>query len=87
MVQFRLVDTATKSDLRLENLHVYVLCSGFLVETRIELTFRNETQKEIEGELLIPLEENETVCGFAIDIAGKMVDGVIVEKQKARSAH
>jgi hypothetical protein len=32
-----------------------------------------------------PLEEGATVCGYAVDIDGAMVPGVIVGKEKARA--
>lgn len=38
------------------------------------------------GELVFDLPEKSTIRGFALDINGAMVDGVAVEKEKARVA-
>ncbi len=57
---------------------------GVLAETTITLKLYNPNDRVLEGELLFPLPVNATVSGYALDINGAMVDGVIVEKEKAR---
>ena len=57
---------------------------GFLAETRMTLTFSNPHERQFEGELYFPLPEGSTVSGYALDIDGQMVDGVVVEKDRAR---
>ena len=46
------------------------------------MTFRNPSNKVLEGELTFPLPENATICGFGLDIEGDMVDAVPVTKEK-----
>ena len=62
--------------------HVRVL--GYLAETRTTMTFANPHGRALAGELYFPLPEGATVSGYALDIQGKLVDGVVVEKPKAR---
>jgi hypothetical protein len=64
------------------------------------MVFKNDTDNDMEGELVFPLEEGRetvtfgifrpvsgaTVCGYAVDIAGVMVDAVVCEKEVARKA-
>ena len=57
---------------------------GVLTETTVTLKLYNPNDRILEGELLFPLPVNATVSGYALDINGAMVDGVIVEKEKAR---
>ena len=57
---------------------------GNVAETRLTLTFGNPLDRDLAGDLYIPLPEGSTVSGYALDIAGVMVDGVVVEKDKAR---
>ena len=38
----------------------------------------------MEGDLYFPLPEGATVSGYALDIEGRMIDGVAVEKHKGR---
>ena len=58
---------------------------GVLTETKVTLTLHNPNGRVLEGELNFPLPAGATVAGYALDINGRMVDGVIVEKEKARA--
>jgi len=57
---------------------------GHLAETRTTMTFANPHDRQLAGDLYFPLPEGATISGYALDIEGVMVDGVIVEKQKGR---
>lgn len=57
---------------------------GPLAETEVTLVFRNPNNRVMEGELAYTLPTGATVQGYALDINGRMVDGVPVPKQKAR---
>lgn len=57
---------------------------GSLAETEVTLVFRNPNNRVMEGELAYTLPSGATVQGYALDINGRMVDGVPVPKQKAR---
>ena len=48
--------------------------------------FYNPNPRVLEGELSFPLPDGATVCGYALDINGAMVDAVAVEKEAARVA-
>src|SRR5690242_8749179 len=68
----------------LEGLDVSVVVTGMLAETTQTLTFRNPNRRPLEGTLTFPLPDGAVVCGYAIDLDGALVDGVIVAKQEAR---
>lgn len=68
----------------LEGLEVEAEVVGPLVETRLTMTFRNPHGRLLEGELKLPLPEGAFVCGYALDVNGKMVDGVAVDKDEGR---
>ena len=57
---------------------------GHLAETRMTLTFGNTTTRQLAGDLYVPLPPDATVSGYALDVAGRMVDGVVVPKDEAR---
>ena len=63
---------------------VQVSIVGRLAETRMTLTFGNPNARAMAGDLYVPLPEHATVSGYALDIAGKMVDGVVVKTAEAR---
>jgi Ca-activated chloride channel homolog len=75
---------AERKPLGLAAADIRVVIAGPVAETTMTLTFRNDTPRVLEGELTFPLPENATVSGFGLDIAGYLVDGVPVERQKAR---
>ena len=68
----------------LEGLDVSVVVTGMFAETTQTLTFRNPNVRALEGTLTFPLPADAVVCGYAIDLDGALVDGVIVPKQEAR---
>ena len=56
---------------------------GYFAETSATMTFANSQARLAEGDLYFPLPQGATVSGYALDIQGKMVDGVSVDKQRA----
>ncbi len=57
---------------------------GCIAETRITLTFQNPHRRVLEGELVFPLPEGATISGYALDVNGQMVDGVVVEQREGQ---
>ncbi len=57
---------------------------GPLAETAMTLTFYNPNPRRAEGDLYFPLPEGSTVSGYALDVEGRMIDGVVVGKHEAR---
>lgn len=55
-----------------------------VVETTI--VFHNPNARDLEGDLVFPLPDGAAVCGYALDIGGLLVDGVVVTKDRARVA-
>jgi hypothetical protein len=56
------------------------------IETTVTMVFFNDQDKDLEGELVFPLDEGATVCGYAVDIKGCMVEAVVCDKDLARKA-
>ncbi|MDB5299258.1 MAG: hypothetical protein JWO87_921 [Phycisphaerales bacterium] len=66
---------------------VQVLIDGALAQTTLTLTFANDANRVLEGELMFPLPEGATVSGYGLDVNGQIVDGVAVEKEHARQSY
>jgi Ca-activated chloride channel homolog len=66
-----------KADVRLE-------MAGPLSQVTMTLTFTNDADRVLEGELVFPLPENATVSGYGLDVNGVVVDACTIEKEKAR---
>src|SRR5580704_12882112 len=73
-----------ESPVVLGRLEVAVAISGLFAETTQTMTFRNPNRRTLEGSLSVALPDGATVCGYAIDLDGELVDGVIVAKHEAR---
>src|SRR5688572_27148337 len=78
--------SADGAALPLARLTVEATLAGFLARTTTTMTFRNDHDRPLAGELVFPLPEGATVSGYALDIEGALVEGVIVEQRAARVA-
>ncbi|WP_420574863.1 VIT domain-containing protein [Kordia sp.] len=76
-----------EKDLKLTDVKVTVDIVGNLAITSYDMKFYNGLSRTLEGELVFPLGEGQTVSGFAMDVNGKMRDAVIVEKELGRVAY
>jgi Ca-activated chloride channel family protein len=65
-------------------LDVEAVIHGLHAETTETVTFFNPNGRVLEGDLEFPLPDGATVCGFGLDVAGQIVDGVVVGKDQAR---
>ena len=68
----------------LDSMEISAEIKGNISTTTYELTFYNPNNRILEGEFEFPLLNGQTVIGYALDINGKMREGVVVEKETAR---
>ncbi|MEI2455179.1 VIT domain-containing protein [Lysobacter firmicutimachus] len=73
-----------ETPIELESARVDGEIVGGLARTSIELVFRNPNARVLEGELQFPLQPDQQVAGFALDIGGAMRDAVPVPKAQGR---
>ncbi len=71
-------------EILLEEMLINVKVVGNLATTSFEMRFFNPNNQVLEGELVFPLMEGATVTGFAMDVNGKLREGVPVEKNKGQ---
>src|ERR1700761_888762 len=67
----------------LQKLAVDVVIEGAIATTTWTMTFKNSTDKTLEGELNFPLPQDVPVSKYALDINGVLREAVPVEKEKA----
>ena len=79
-------DAAPSTPLVLEQARYDVTVTGLGARTRATLVFRNDLGRVLDGELVFPLPDGAVVSGFALDVNGRMTDGVVVEAREARIA-
>ncbi len=71
----------------LQALEAKASVSGLFAEVTQTLTIHNPNSRVVSASVSIPMPDGAVVCGYALDIEGTMVDGVVVTKQKARVAY
>ncbi|MBS1636228.1 MAG: DUF2135 domain-containing protein [Bacteroidetes bacterium] len=74
----------TSVPLAVSEVSVQVQVLGHIATTRISLLFYNQTDRVLEGEFVCPLGEDQNMSYFAFETEGKLREGVVVEKAKAR---
>src|SRR5512133_106388 len=72
--------------MRLDVLAIDIRVVGKIAVTTLDMTFMNPNNRILEGEFTFPLENGQTVSRFALDIGGKLREGVVVDKEKGRVA-
>lgn len=77
---------AGQQPVRLESVAIDIRTVGFLAHTRIELSFHNPNDRVLEGEFVFPLGPGQTVSGYALEVDGRLREGVVVPKETARIA-
>jgi hypothetical protein len=76
-----------KTRLAIEDLRITATSAGDVAETTVEHVFRNNSDEELEGTFHFPLPEGAVVVGLSLEMNGRLVDGQLVERDKARKAY
>lgn len=80
-------ETKRSADLRIETMEIAVRVHGGIAETSLTARFRNPGQNRLEGRFTLAMPEGSVVTGYALDVAGTMIDGVLVDQIIARRAY
>ena len=72
--------------LGIAKLDINVTVIGNIATTTYDMKFYNPTNSILEGELIFPLGEKQSVSRFALDVNGKIREAVVVEKEQGRIA-
>ncbi len=77
-------ETGKPVPLKINKFDVKVEVVDNIAVTTMDMTFSNDFSRQLEGELVFPLAEGQTVSRFAMELKGKLREGVVVEKQKGQ---
>jgi Ca-activated chloride channel homolog len=72
--------------IQLLDVSIDIRIEGFVASTTLDLTFFNSNARVLEGELVFPLASGQSITGYALEVGGKLRQGVVVEKETARVA-
>jgi tetratricopeptide (TPR) repeat protein len=78
------LDKDTESPMQLDELKIDIKVIGQIAITTMDMTYYNNNSRIMEGEFNFPLAEGQSVSRFALDINGKLREGVVVEKEQGR---
>ena len=81
------VEGAESTELEVSSLEVDVTVRGGMAVTRLTVAFHNPTGDTLEGEFTLNMPKGSVVNGYALDIEGVMVDGVLQPRDQARRAY
>ncbi|MBI3239406.1 MAG: trypsin, partial [Flavobacteriia bacterium] len=83
-----MVDNARQisTPLGMNRLKVDIQVVGNIAVTTLDMTFYSEEARVLEGELYFPLAAGQTVSRFAMEVDGKLREGVVVDKAQGRVA-
>lgn len=73
-----------EAPVEVRSLEVRVVVTGLFAETTQTIVLFNPNRRPLEGNLTLPLSAGAVVCGYALDVEGQLVDGVVVPKEEAR---
>lgn len=75
-------------ELKITQAAITLHIQGTVIETQLDLTIYNPTEQDaLEANLNVPLPEHAMISGYALDIEGVMIDGVMLENKKATLAY
>ena len=84
--EVKVVNERNANPMMLQDLSIDILVIGQTAVTTMEMTFYNPNTRVMEGEFQFPLADGQQVSRFALDINGKLREGVVVDKTAGRKA-
>jgi Ca-activated chloride channel family protein len=73
--------------LRVKNHNVAVTIDNQVARTRIDQTFVNDSDYQLEGTYIFPLPEDATISDFAMYVDGKRMEGQVLDRNQARQIY
>ncbi|MEA3491663.1 MAG: VIT domain-containing protein [Campylobacterota bacterium] len=75
---------AEQKSLKISQMRVDIVIVGNIATTTFDIIYYNPYDRDLTGEFSMPLGEGQTISRYALEVNGKLREGVVVEKVKAR---
>src|SRR5678810_1236066 len=82
----RITNDTTATPVKISSLSVDIKVAANTATTTFDIIFYNPNGRILEGELEFPLADGQHIIRYALDMNGRLREGVVVEKAKARVA-
>jgi hypothetical protein len=79
--------SAASKALKISDMEAIIVVRGMIAETTLSINFLNPSNQTLEGEFTLDMPLGSVVNGYALDINGNMVDGVLVPPHQAQVAY
>lgn len=79
--------TEDKRDIRFAALDIDVTVRGGIAETTLTATFANPNPQQLEGQFALYMPPDSVVSGYALDIDGRLIEGVLETQYRAQEAY
>jgi tetratricopeptide (TPR) repeat protein len=76
-----------RATLRIEKLDIDVRIHGGIADTVLTARIANPGDESLEADFGLALPPGSTVTGYALDVGGDLVEGVLVDQRQARRAY
>ena len=76
-----------RGNLPLASMDVFGRIDGLLSRITVRQTFVNAFDEPLEATYIFPLPDRAAVTGFRMEVAGRVVEGVLEEREKAREQY
>ncbi len=80
-------DAAHGRDIALHRFDVAMRLHGALAEGTVTAEFANDGREVLEGDFRFVLPKDAIVTGYALDVGGQLVDGVLVDQPRAKAVY
>ncbi|HEX8262576.1 MAG TPA: VIT domain-containing protein [Allosphingosinicella sp.] len=80
-------DENRRETLRIGKLDISVHIHGGIADTILTARFVNPGEESLEADFGLALPAGSVVTGYALDIEGEMIEGVLLDQRKARRAY
>jgi tetratricopeptide (TPR) repeat protein len=82
----KVLDDTTTLELKISSLSIDVKVTGQIATTTFDIVFYNSLDRVLEGEFEFPLSDGQNISRYALEVNGKLREGVVAEKKEARIA-
>jgi ribosomal protein L17 len=79
--------TSAGAQITVDSLDVRVTVAGRMARTEVTQVFRNHAGRQLEGTYAFQLPDGASIARLAMDVDGKMTEGELVERDKARAIY
>ncbi len=76
-----------KVALGIQRMNMSVDVVGRIATTTVDMVVKNTTNRVLDGEYVFSMQDGHMVSRFALDINGRLREGVVVDKAKGREAY